>query len=411
MHPSGKSSSSSFVAFAVVFFGQYCAQGMWMVPFSNILKAAGLQELIGVAFTCNAVASFISPLFVGAMADRGVSPIKLLRVLFCLAGFWLGLVFVAVDQHWGAASVLVFMQLYALAYSPTTSLVATVALRQLREPSREFGPLRMWATLGWIVAGWIVSWVLAGDASPISGFVAAAIFVVLGFFTFCLPATTAGTAGAARNWKERLGLDALRLFKHRNHRAVLLAVTLFGIPMAAYYPYTPLHLSALGFAHPAATMTLGQVSEVLALLLFARVAQRAHLKAILTTGLLLGAVRYALFALDQPIALLSGISLHGVSFAFYFVTAQIYLAERIEPEMRARAQALFGLLGGGVANVIGYLGTSALFHWSESAAGPDWSLFWSVISAAAFAASLYFMIAFKGEAHSEAVAAAQRRAP
>ncbi|MEC5385381.1 MFS transporter [Uliginosibacterium sp. H3] len=389
-----QSSRRSFVSFAIVFFCQYCALGMWTVPFSNILKAAGLQDLIGVAFTCNAIACFISPLFVGAMADRGVSPIKLLRVLFWLAGICLGLVFLAVDRGWGGLWVLVCMQLYALAYSPTTSLVTTVALQQLREPTREFGPLRLWATLGWIAAGLLVSWVLAGDASPISGFVSAAILFGLGTFSFWLPPTRAGTAGVAHTWKERLGLDALRLLRHRDHRAVLLTVTLFGIPMAAYYPYTPLHLSALGFDHPAATMTLGQVSEAFALLLFARVAQRTHLKAILATGLLLGAVRFALFAFDQRVAMLLGISLHGVSYAFYFITAQIYLAERIEPDMRARAQALFGLLSGGVANLIGYLGTSALFHWTGSGGAQNWFLYWSVISAAAFAAAVYFMLVF-----------------
>jgi len=389
-----QSSRRAFVSFAIVFFCQYCALGMWTVPFSNILKAAGLQDLIGVAFTCNALASFISPLFVGAMADRHISPVKLMRVLFWLSGLCLGFTFLAVSLHWGSFWVLTGMQFYALCYSPTNSLVTTAALQQLREPSREFGPLRLWATLGWIVAGWLVSWVLAGDASPVSGFVSATILFGLGCFTFWLPASAAGTAGAARNWKERLGLDALRLLKHRNHRALLLTVTFFGIPMAAYYPYTPLHLSALGFTHASATMTLGQVSEVVALFFLARVTQRAHLKSILATGLVLGALRYALFALNHPVAQLIGISLHGVSFAFYFITAQIYLAERIEPDMRARAQALFGLLTGGVANLFGYPGTSALFHWTRFGAEQNWLLYWGIISSAAFAAALYFILAF-----------------
>ncbi|GAB4061175.1 MFS transporter [Uliginosibacterium sediminicola] len=390
-----QSSRRAVVPFALVFFCQYCALGMWTVPFSNILKAEGLQDLIGVAFTCNALASFISPLFVGAMADRHISPVKLMRLLFWLSGLCLGFTFLAVAQHWGSFWVLLGMQLYALCYSPTNSLVTTAALQQLRNPSREFGPLRLWATLGWIVAGWLVSWVLAGDASPVSGFVSAGILMALGVFTYCLPPSAAGGAGAACNWKERLGLDALRLLGHPNHRALLLTVTLFGIPMAAYYPYTPLHLSALGFAHPSATMTLGQVSEVIALFFLARVTRRTHLKSVLATGLLLGALRYALFALDHPLAQLLGISLHGASFAFYYVTAQIYLAEHIETDMRARAQALFALLTGGLANLCGYLGSGALFQVTQAAGGQNWLLFWGVISAAAFAAACYFMLAFE----------------
>lgn len=387
---------SSFVPLAVVFFFQWCAAGMWNVPFSNILKAAGMEAFIAPAFACNAIAAFVSPLFVGSMADRGFSPVKLLRTLFWLSGLMLTFTFLAIDRGWGGGAMLVGMQLHALCFSPTSSLVTTIAMAELRNPSQEYGPLRMWGTLGWIGAGWIVSWVLAADASPVSGYVAAATVFALGFATFWLPKQKTGTAGGARNWKELLGLDALQLLNHPDHRTILLTVTLFGIPMAAFYPYTPLHLSGLGFAHPSATMTIGQATEVAGLLLLANLTRLIRLKWVLLGGLLFGVVRYGLFALDTRAALLAGIALHGACYTFYNITAQIYLAERVDPIMRARAQALFAMLTGGVSNLLGYLGTGALFQLTGSASGPRWSVYWLVLCAVATAITVYFFRNYHG---------------
>jgi len=369
---------------------------MWCVPFSNILKAAGLASYIAPAFACNAIAAFVSPLLVGSLVDRGYSPVKLLRWLFWLSSILLTLTFLAIDRGWGGGVMLVGMQLHALCFSPTGSLVTTIAMAELRRPSEEFGPMRMWGTFGWIVAGWIVSWVLAADASPLSGYVASGTVFILGFATYFLPAQRAGTAGGARNWKELLGLDALQLLRHPDHRTILLTVTLFGIPMAAFYPYTPLHLSALGFVHPSATMTIGQASEVAGLLLLAGLTRRIRLKWVLLGGLLFGVVRYGLFALNTPALLLIGIALHGACYTFYNITAQVYLAERVDAVMRGRAQALFAMLTGGVSNLLGYLGTGWMFQLTGSSAGPRWSLYWSLLCAVTVAITVYFVRNYHG---------------
>ncbi|MFT3870959.1 MAG: MFS transporter [Nibricoccus sp.] len=390
---------SSFIPLAIVFFLQWCAAGMWNVPFSNILKAAGLGAYIAPAFACNAIAAFISPLLVGSLADRGFPPVKLLRILFWLSGIMLGFTFTAIDRGWGGGTLLVGMQLHALCFSPTSSLVTTIAMAELRRPSEEYGPLRMWGTLGWIAAGWIVSWVLAADASPLSGYVAAGTVFLLGFATYSMPVQKAGVAGGARNWKELLGLDALQLLRHPDHRTILLTVTLFGIPMAAFYPYTPLHLREMGFDHPSATMSLGQPTEVAGLLLLAALTKRIRLKWVLLGGLLFGIIRYGLFALNTSTGLLVGIALHGACYTFYNITAQIYLAERVDPLMKARAQALFAMLTGGVSNLCGYLGTGFLFQITSSSAGPRWPLYWSLLCAAAIAVTTYFFLNYHGVGH------------
>ena len=385
-----------FVPLAALFFFQWGASGMWNVSFSNVLRHAGLERFIAIAFACNAIASFVSPLIVGAMADRGVSPIKLLRWLYWSAGVLLGLMFLAIDRGWGGGPMLTFMQMHSLCFSPTTSLVTTIALAELHKPSAEFGPLRTWATGGWIVAGWVVSWVLVADSSPLCGYTAAAIIVGLGFATYFLPGLKPAAAARAKTWTERLGLDAWQLFKHHDHRTILLTATLFGIPVAAFYPFTPLHLTALGFDHPTATMTLGQASEVASLLLLATLTRTIRLKWVILAGLVFGILRYALFSLDHSAALLCGIALHGACYALYNVTAQIYLAERVDPAMKARAQALFAMLTGGVSNLCGYLGTGWWYHRMTTDGVTHWPVYWIGLCATTVAVTLYFTLSYHG---------------
>lgn len=391
----GSTPKSTFVPLAVLFLFQWGAVGMWNVSFSNVLRHAGLERFIALAFACNAIAAFLSPLFVGSLADRGVSPVKLLRWLYWLSGGFLALTFFAIDRGWGGA-MLVGMQLHSLCASPTTSLITTIALAELREPMKEFGPLRTWATLGWVLAGWVVSWVLMADASTLSGYAAAGVLGALGCATLLLPPVAPSTTVRPRNWQEILGLDALQLLRHPDHRTILITATLFGIPLAAFYPYTPLHLSALGFAHPTATMTLGQASEIVSLLLLATLIHHLRLKWVILGGLIFGIVRFALFALDTTTALLVGIALHGVCYTLYNVTAQIYLAERVESAMKARAQALFSMLTSGVSNLLGYLGTGWLFHLTTTGNVTHWSLYWSILCAGTIAVAGYFTWRYHG---------------
>jgi hypothetical protein len=259
--------------------------------------------------------------------------------------------------------------------------------------------MRMWATAGWMLAGCAVSWVLAADTSVLSGYVAGGVFVTLGFATYLLPAWQMPAAAKARNWKEVFGLDALALLRHPDHRTILITVTLFGMPLAAFYPYTPLQLTALGVGHPTATMALGQTTEVVALLTLAALLRRVRLKWAILLGLVFGVVRLALFALNLRTALLIGITLHGACYVLFTVVAQIYLAERVERTMQARAQALFGMLTSGVSNLLGYLGTGGWFLLMTHDGVTRWSLYWSGLCAATVAITVYFAWAYHGVGH------------
>lgn len=370
--------------------------GMWFVPLSSVLDAHGLTGIKPFAFATSAMACFISPLLFGAMADRHASPVKVLRGLSIATAAAMALASFAIQRGWNPWLVLAFIQLHALCSAPTWSIASTIVLSRLNEAKREFGPIRAIATLGWMAGCWLIS-AFNADADPLAGYSGAVTWLILAAFTFVLSETAQSRPEAARTLRERLGLDALSLLRNRDHRVVFITAALFSIPLTAFYPYTPPHLKELGLNHTTAWMTLGQVTEALAMFALAGILTGWRLKWVFATGLAFGVLRFALCALDTRAAVLAGVTLHGLSFTFVFITAQIYLDERVDPSWRARAQALMSLASGGVGNLLGYLGTGAWFATNTAADRTRWPLFWSGISLTAALILLYFLAAYRGK--------------
>lgn len=398
-----------YTELTALFLIQGAAMGMWLVPLSTVLDAHGLQAIKPFAFASSAVAAFVSPLFFGAMADRHASPVKVLRWLSLATAAAMALASLAIHRAWNPWLVLAFIQLHALCSSPTWSIASSIVFARLRDAKREFGPIRAMATLGWMAGCWLVS-ALNADASPRAGYNGALTWLVVTAFTFLLPEVDAPKVSGRPTLRERLGLDALTLLKNHDHRVVFITAALFNIPLAAFYPYTPPHLKDLGLTHTTAWMTLGQVTEVFAMLFLARLLTNWRLKWILAVGLGFGVLRYALCALDSKVWILLGITLHGCSFTLVFITAQIYLDECVDPAWRTRAQALMSLMTSGVGNLIGYLGVGAWFTANARAGGENWPVFWSGLALSVAAVLAYFLFAYHGRSANPG-AARELKAP
>jgi hypothetical protein len=300
-----------------------------------------------------------------------------------------------IAQKWNPWLVLGLIQVHALSSSPTWSLSTTIVFSRLTDAKREFGPIRAMATVGWVVGCWIVS-AMHADRSPVAGYSGALIWVITAFFTYALPSVPPVRTVQHLTWKQRLGLDALTLFKHRDHRVVFLTTALFNIPLCAFYPYTPGHLKELGLERTTAWMTFGQATEILAMFLLAGILTKWRLRTIFLTGISFGVLRYAACALNTKYWVLIGVTMHGFAFTLYLITTQLYLEQRIDPAWRARAQALYTLMLSGVGNTLGYLGCG---WWSERAAASgqmDWPLFWSGLSAAVGVIWLWFFFSYRG---------------
>ena len=385
---------AEYFELVTLFFIQGAALGMWFVPLSTVLDANGLHAIKPFAYAASAVAALISPLIFGAMADRQASPVKVLRGLSLATAAAMALASGAIQLRWHPWLVLVLIQLYALCASPTWSISSTIIFARLADAKQEFGPIRAMATLGWMAGCWLVSG-LGADASSLAFYSGAALWLVVCAFTYFLPELETPKSTKHLSWHERLGWDALVLLKNPDHRVVFIVVSLFAIPLCGFYPYTPPHLRELGFLRTSAWMSLGQVTEIIVLFLLGGLLLKWRLKWIFACGLGLGLVRFVCCALNARGWLLAGVVLHGCSFSLVFVTAQIYLDQRVEAAWRARAQALMTLMNG-VGNLTGYLGVGWWFASCTRPNGTPWPLFWGGLAAAVAGVLVYFLAAYHG---------------
>jgi nucleoside transporter len=384
-----------FAELGTLFFIQWMGLAAWMVPLTLVLNAHGLQSIQPFAFATSAIASFVSPLFFGAMADRQMAPARVLRWLCLATAAALAIVSSAIHMGWHPLVVLALIQFYALCVSPTTSLSTTIVLSEMCDPKREFGPVRAMGTIGWMAGCWLVS-LLNADNSTLSGFSSAALWLGLSGFTLLMREIPPPPSAQHLTMVQRLGLDALSLLKLSDHRVVFLTASLFSIPLAAFYPYMPPHLRDAGFAHPSAWMSLAQTTEIVAMFALGALLVRWRLKWILTTGLVFGVLRYAFCALDGKGWLLAGVVVHGITYTLFFTTAQIYVNERVDPAWRTRAQALLTLMISGVGNLLGYLGCGLWYHACSKPSGTQWALFWGGLSLTVAMVLVYFLFAYHG---------------
>ena len=385
---------AEYAELMILFFILAAGMGIWFVPLGGILDAHGLHSIKPFAFAASAVAAFISPLIFGAMADRQVSPAKVLRGLSLTAGILMALISVALQLHCPAWFILVLIQIFYLAYSPMFSIATALVFARLENAKKEFGPIRALATLGWVAGAVLIS-ALSLDRSAYAGYLGATVWLLVALFTYYLPELKVPPAVENLAWHERLGLDALKLLKNRQVRVVFIVTTLFNIPLAAFYPYGPTHLHDLGFTHTSGWMGLGQVTELIAMFSLAWLLVNWRLKWIFVCGLGFGVARFAFSALDSEPSLLLGITLHGASFVLVFITAQIFLDQHIDPAWRTRAQALLTLMNGGIGNLIGYLGSGWWFNACTTNNHTDWRWFWGALAASVAAVLIYFLNAYR----------------
>ena len=386
---------AEYAELIALFFLQGAAMSMWFVPLSTVLDANGLRSIKPFAYAATAVAAFVSPLIFGAMADRQASPVKVLRGLALATAASMALASTGIKLGWGPGAALGLIQLHALCSAPTFSISSAIIFARLADARKEFGPIRAMATLGWMGGCWVVS-ALGADTSPLAGYSGAVMWVVVAGFTYCLPKLETPQAAVHLTWHERLGLDALTLLRNRDHRVVFITCALFCIPLAGFYPFAPSHLRDLGLRHTSAWMTLGQVTEIIAMFSLGVLLLRWRLKWIFACGLGFGVVRFALSAMNGEGWVLAGVLLHGCSYTLVYITTQIYLEQRVDATWRVRAQALLSLMSGGVGNLAGFLGTGWWFSGCTSASGTQWPLFWGGLAAAVGVVMAYFLTAYRG---------------
>lgn len=384
---------------SLMMFLQYAVWGAWFVPFATYLTYSGLADSVGWIYSAQGWAAIAAPLFVGALADRYFAAEKVMGVLHLFAALLLyTLTLISADpalMFLGTLGVL-------LAFMPTIALSNTIALGALDDSERQFPAIRVFGTVGWIAAGLVVGLVLPGNAErtvqPIQ--FAAALSLLYGLYSFTLPGTPPRAGQARPSVAALLGLDAIRT-SDRSFWVLIVCSMLMMIPFSFYNVYANPFLDDIGVTSPAATQTIGQVSEIgflLALPLFLR---WVGIKGVLFIGMSAWAVRYVIFAnaftADGPIEPLvyAGLALHGVGFDFVFVAATIWIGNRFAAGESNRAQSFLALMTWGVGYLVGTNVANAVQVGTGSAGAADWHSFWLLPAGFAGLTAAVFLLLFR----------------
>lgn len=393
-------------------FLEFFIWGAWFVTLGTFLGKNLNAEGTVVAniFNTQSYGAIIAPFIVGLIADRYFNAERILGVLHLLGA---GLMYMMYKSG-TAGEFFPYVLGYMILFMPTLALVNSISFRQLSNPEKQFSGIRIWGTIGWIVAGLAISYVFVWDsADAIQGgmlrntfLMASVVSVVLGIYSFTLPATPPMKAGnTGSSVSDILGLDALNLLKDKNFLVFFVSSILICIPLAFYYQFANTFLVDIQMANPTAKMTLGQASEVLFLLALPLFFKRFGFKNTILVAMLAWALRYLLFAYgnagDLTFMLLLGIALHGVCYDFFFVAGQIYTDAKAGEKYKSAAQGLISLATYGVGMMIGFWAAGLISDSYAAIKDADIALFWEKVwiipAGIAFAVMVLFFLFFKNE--------------
>ena len=420
------SNKSTRALLSAMMFLQFFIWGAWYVTIGNFMTANSMASYVHWPYTVNPIAAIVSPFFLGLIADRYFATEKVLGVLHLLGG----VVMLMVPQSTGNVVVFILLlALYNLCYMPTLGLVNTLAFHHIDDQEKQFPLIRVFGTLGWIVAGLFIGFVLSRftndlpDRTALPLYATGGASLIMGVFSFFLPHTPPPGKGEKVSVRSIIGVDAFKALQSRPFWVFLISSFLICIPLAAYYAYAPVFASSAIYEagvqnfftmllpNPSSLMTLGQMSEVLFMLVMPLFFVRLGVKWMLVAGMSAWVLRYALFALAAPASIFwmiaVGILLHGICYDFFFVTGQIYVDKKSTPAIRGQAQGLLVLVTYGLgmfigAQVAGWLNNSYRIG-DQVLSASAWQSFWWVPTIFACAVMLVFAFLFNDKVEKDEV--------
>ncbi len=392
------------VKLSAMMFLNFFVWGIWFVTMGTFLMkgdigATGGQT--GTAYGTQCLGAIFAPFIIGLIADRYFAAQKILGILHLIGAALL--YFISVQT--GFTSFYTLLLIYMIIYMPTLALVNSITLNQVTDAEKQFSGIRMWGTIGWIVAGLIIgAMALEKDPSSltITFKIASAISLILGVASFFLPDTPPPKAKQSVNFKQLLGLDALQVLKDKNYLLFFLASILICIPLAFYYGQANLFLNEAGMVGAAGKMTLGQVAETVFLFAMPFFFKKFGVKKMLLIGMIAWIVRYVLFAYGNVGSnnwmLYGGIILHGICYDFFFVTGHIYTDKKAGPAIRSSAQGLITLATYGIGMYIGfYLAGLIVDKYLLADGSHNWKTIWLIPAGFATIIALIFTLFFKND--------------
>jgi len=383
-----------FTKLSVMMFLEYFVWGAWYVTMSTymteFLHSSGVQ--VGAAYSALAIATMISPFFIGMVADKYFAAQRIMGVFHIVGAVLLYFATQIMDNtefYWIILG-------YSLLYMPTIALSNSIAFTQMTDPGKQFPWIRVFGTLGWIGAG-ITIGALAIEKTSSTFHLAAAASLVLGLISFVLPNTPPKGKGSAAS--SALGVEAFVLFKDKPYLIFFIAAILVCIPLSFYYGFANVFLVQTGLENATGKMTLGQFSEAIFILAIPFLFNTIGVKKMLLLGITAWMLRYVCFAFGDNGAnlwmLYAGIILHGICYDFFFVTGYMYTEKKAGEKIKNAAQGLFTFATYGLGMFIGtwFSGFTSEYYTVDGVY--QWNSIWLIPAYISVAVLIYFILFFK----------------
>src|SRR5688500_11807705 len=391
---------------SIMMFLQFFVWGAWYTTIAVYMTSEGMGTLTHWPYTVNPIAAIAAPFFVGLVADRFFPTERVFGILHLLGGVLL----LAAPQTVGNSTLfIVMLLLYNLCYMPTIALSNSLAFHNIADQEKQFPRIRVWGTIGWIIAGLFISFGLAKfvtgvrpEQTALPLYTAGVASLVLAAFSFTLPHTPPPARGQAVSARSVIGLDAFQKLGSRAFYVFIISALLLCIPLAAYYNFTQLYLATARVENIAATQTLGQVSETVFMFLMPFFFVRLGVKKMLLAGMASWVLRYVLFSFGAPDAIywmiVGGILLHGLCYDFFFVTGMIYVDKKSTSAIRGQAQGFFVFVTYGVGMLIGAQVAGNVYNrflaGGTALSLEQWGSFWLLPAGFAAVVLIFFGVAF-----------------
>jgi nucleoside transporter len=380
-------SVARFVNLSVMMFVLFFLWGAWYVTMNSFMNERGMSsQVIAWAYSVAPIAAIVTPFFMGVFADRFINAEKLQAALLFLSGIFICLAPQFATPDSGAIFVCMLLA-HTLCFMPTLGLSNTICLKHLANSEKDYPIVRVFATLGWIVAGLAVSFVFHAEKTEVQFYVAGTAAFLVSLHSLFLPATPPPAKGKSIRIGELMGLDTLPYFKRLSFAVFMFASLLACVAMMPYWALGSSFVNKLGIERSGGFLTLGQVAELFVLALVLPVFIRTFgIKWTMLIGILSWIVRFVLFSFaatnsgtPMMTMMVVAVILHGFSYDFVFVSGYLYVDKHVREDVRAQAQGLLVVFTQG----IGFLVSSQIFvNWifttmtAEDDSLAVWKAFW-----------------------------------
>ena len=392
-------------------FLEFFVFGAWLLSFGKYMFAtlhfSGSQ--IGSVFMTLGFASLIMPGIFGMIADRYISPNKLFALLHI--GGAVMLYFMAQQHDYNG--LWLFTLLYLMLYMPSIGLDNTVSYCILEKNGfdvvKTFPPIRVWGTIGFIIATWVTDW-FGWGVTENQFYFAAAASLALGLFTFTLPDCPIDKTAEKKSLAQALGLDAFKLFNDYKMAVFFIFAMLLGAALQITNMYGEAYLhdfkniteyaDSIIVKYNGFVMSLSQISETLFFITIPFFLKRYGIKKVMLMSMIAWVLRFGLFGIGSPVgigavALILSMIVYGMAFDFFNISGSLFVEQEADPKIRASAQGLFIMMTNGFGAIIGAYGSGVIIDMFTQDGVKDWHTIWLIFAAYALVVAILFAILFK----------------